>query len=427
MANTFSKEERVAYEDVLEKFNDELVLSAMVNNYSLGDQEAERGSDVIWRPVPYISQSYSGIDQSSNFGDSVQLSVPSQIGTIKSANFTMNARELRDGMQESQQADAAHQKLASDINVALMNTAANEGTQVVDIATAATGYDDVALADAIFNEQGIQMTERKMALSSRDYNAMAGNLAARQTINEIPTQAYRNSLVGQVAGFETHKLDYANSLVAAAGTTVTVNAAAAADRHHTPVSTTTSANGLNETNQDNRYMNLTVGVVSGTMKVGDAFTIVGVNSVHQITKGDTGQLKTFRIQEIVSGAGGAGVIKISPAIVTVDETTTAGDVKYQNCSATPANGAAIVFLNIATAAVNPFWRKNAIELLPSRLIMPDNSGMATMNGTTDQGVNLLMTRQGAIGDLSVKYRFDVFFGTVCTCPEMAGIMMFGQT
>lgn len=427
MANTFSKEERVAYEDVLEKFNDELVLSAMVNNYSLGDQEAERGSDVIWRPVPYISQSYTGIDQTGNFGDSVQLSVPSQIGTVKSANFTMNAQELRDGMQESQQASAAHQKLASDINVALMTTAANEGTQVVSVAGAATGYDDVALADAIFNEQGIQMDGRKLALSSRDYNAMAGNLAARQTINEIPTQAYRNSLVGQVAGFETHKLDYANSLTAEASTTVTVNDATIGTRHYTPVSTTASANGLNRTNVDNRYMNITIGVAAGTVKVGDAFTIAGVNSVHQITKGDTGQLKTFRVHAIVSGAGGAGVITISPAIVTVDDTATAADVKYQNCSATPANGAAITPLNLVTASVNPFWRKDAIELLPSRLIMPENSGMATMNGTTDQGVNLLMTRQGAIDNLSVKYRFDVFFGTVCTCPEMAGIMIFNQT
>lgn len=424
MANTFTKEERVAYDDVLEKFNDQLVLSALVNKFSLGDQDAERGSDVIWRPVPYISQSFSGIDQTGNFGDSVQLSVPSQIGTIKSANFTMNARELRDGLQESRQAEAASQKLASDINVALMDTAADQGTQVVKIASAATGYDDVALADAQFNEQGVQMDGRIMALSSRDYNAMAGNLAARQTLNEMPTAAFRKSFVGEVAGFETHKLDYANSLVAAAGVTVTFNGA---NQHLTPTSTTTSANGLNETNVDNRTQTITIGVVSGTVKVGDAFTVAGVNSVHMITKGDTGQPKTFRITEILTGAGGAGTVNISPPIITTDVTSTAADVKYQNCTATPANGAAITFLNIATASVNPFWRKNAIELLPSRLILPDNAGLDVLHGTTDQGIDLLMTRSGDINDLKVKYRFDVFFGTVMLMPEQAGIMMFSQT
>ena len=426
MANSFTKEEKVAFDDMLEGFNDELVMSALVNNYSLGDQEAERGSDVIWRPVPYIAQSYTGLDQSANFGDSIQLSVPSQIGTVKSSNFTLNATELRDATQADRKTTAARQKLASDINVALMTTAANEGTVVIANAGAATGYDDVALADAAFNERGVQMSDRYMALSSRDYNGMAGNLAARSDMTGKPTRAYENSYVGRVAGFETHKLDYANRLTAAAGTTVTVNAAAAADRHYTPVSTTASANGFNRTNVDNRYMNLTIGVVGGTVKVGDAFTIAGVNSVHMITKEDTGQLQTFRIHEIVSGGGGAGVVKISPAIVTNDVTTTAADEQYKNCSATPANGAAITFLNIATAAVNPFWRKDAIELLPSRLIMPANSGMDTMSGTTDQGVSVLMTRQGAIGTLSVQYRIDVFFGTVMTDPSKAGIALFGQ-
>jgi hypothetical protein len=43
-------------------------------------------------------------------------------------------------------------------------------------------------------------------------------------------------------------------------------------------------------------------LAGGTVKVGDAFTIAGVNAVHHITKQDTGQLKTFRITAIVSGS-----------------------------------------------------------------------------------------------------------------------------
>jgi hypothetical protein len=38
-----------------------------------------------------------------------------------------------------------------------------------------------------------------------------------------------------------------------------------------------------------------------------------------------------------------------------------------------------------------------------------------------------MARQGAINDLSTKYRFDVFFGLVLLQPEMAGIEEFSQT
>ena len=39
---------------------------------------------------------------------------------------------------------------------------------------------------------------------------------------------------------------------------------------------------------------------------------------------------------------------------------------------------------------------------------------------------MLMTRQGAIGDLSTKYRWDVFYGLVNKQPEMTGAEMFSQ-
>lgn len=423
MANAFTKQEKVMFDDLLEGFNDQLVMSALVEQFNMGDQEAERSSDVIWRPVPYIAQSYSGIDQTGNFGDSVQLSVPAQIGTIQSSNFTLNAREMRDASQASRKTDAAKQKLASDINIALMNTAANLGTQFVKRSAAASGYNDLAEADAMLNEQGIDMDNRYIALSSRDYNGMAGNLAARETMNEKPTRAYENSYVGQVAGFETHKLDYANRLTAAAGTTVTI---AAANQYYTPVATQASGNGYNQTNVDNRYQTISIAVVGGAVKVGDAFTIAGVNAVHHITKEDTGQLKTFRITEIVTGSGGTGTVKISPPIISNGGSTDA-EAQYQNVSATPANGAAITFLNTVTGSVNPFWRKGAMELLPSRLVIPTDAGLTSMSATTDQGVSVLMTRQGDILDLSCKYRLDVFFGTAMLLPEHAGLMMFSQT
>jgi hypothetical protein len=50
-----------------------------------------------------------------------------------------------------------------------------------------------------------------------------------------------------------------------------------------------------------------------------------------------------------------------------------------------------------------------------------------MSATTDQGITVTMTRQGAIGDLSTKYRWDVFYGLVNKQPQMTGIELFNQT
>lgn len=422
MANAFSKEERVAFENIIEGFQDALVLSRNVSVYNTNSTEMERSGDTIWRPQPYIAQSFTGTDMTSNFKDYIQLSVPATLGFSKAVPWTMTAKELRDALQEQRLGDAAKQKLASDINVALMNVAANQGTLVVKRTTAATGFDDIALADALMNEQGVQAFDRYCALSSRDYNNMASNLAGRGTMQGKPVTAYEKAYVGNVAGFETYKLDYANRLTAAAGVTVTVNGA---NQYYTPKATSTAGTG-EVSNVDNRYQNLTIAVTSGTVKVGDAFTIAGVNAVHHITKQDTGQLKTFRVTAIVSGGGGSGVVQISPPIISGTGGTDA-ELEYQNVTAVPANGAAITWLNTVAANVNPFWQKDALEILPGRYAVPEDAGTAVMRATTDQGIEVVFQKFYDINTMKTKYRLDTLFGVVNKQPEMSGIILFSQT
>ena len=91
MSNQFSKEERVAFEAMLEGFQDALVLSRNVAKYQTDQRTMERSNDIIWRPQPYIATSYDGTDQTANFGDSVQLSVPATIGFNKSVPWIMTA------------------------------------------------------------------------------------------------------------------------------------------------------------------------------------------------------------------------------------------------------------------------------------------------------------------------------------------------
>lgn len=423
MANAFSKEERVAFENILEGFQDALVLSRNIKVYNTDAQMMERASNTIWRPQPYIMQSFTGTDQTSNFGDQTQLSVPAQINISKSVPWVMTSNDLNDALQENRLGDSAKQKLASDINVSVMNVAANQGTLVVKRTSAASGYDDVAECEAIMNEQGVDSFDRYLALSTRDYNGMAGNLAGRQDLQASKAlTAYEKSYIGRVASFDSFKLDYANSLTAAAGTGVTVNGAG---QYYTPAATSTAGTG-ETSNVDNRYQDLAITVTSGTVAVGDCFTIADVNAVHHITKNSTGQLKTFRVTAIVSGGGGTGTVQISPPIISNGGSTDA-EAQYQNVDATPANGAAITFLNTVDASVNPFWYKDSIEILPGRYAVPTNAGADVMRGTTDQGFELVMQKQYDINTMKTKYRIDTFYGVTMCNPEMAGVMLFSQT
>ncbi len=431
-ASAFSKQETVFFDQLIAGFDDMLTFGREVAKFQADPVVLERSQGTaIWRPQPYISTSTNGpagTDLSASFGDVTQLSVPIALGYNKASLWTMTTDDLNDPQQRERKMNSANQKLASDINVAIANVAGIYGTLTVKRTAAASGYDDLAQADAMMLEQGlVSMTDpRKCFLHARDYNNMASTLAKPQTsANPKVNSAYDNAFVGRVSSFDTFKTDYTYRLTAALGVTVTVNGA---NQYYTPAATSTASSG-ETANVDNRYQSLTIAVTSGTVKVGDRFTIAGVNSVHHITKADTGQLKTFTITEIVSGAGGSGVVKISPPIISTGAGGTAA-AEYQNVSATPANGAAIVFLNTVTSNVAPFWRQDAIELLPGRNGFDPEMGAlgaAMMQATTELGVQLVMYKFFDINTKKFKYRMDTRFGVGAVNPEMMGVILFSQT
>jgi hypothetical protein len=423
MANAFSKEEIVAFENILEGFNDALILSKNINIYNTNGVTMERARDTIWRPQPYIAQSFTrtiGSSIASSVSTMTQLSVPSTLGFSPCSAWEMNALELRDALQEDRLGAAAKQKLASDINLSVMDLAAAQGTLVVDVATAAGDYDDIALCDSIMNEQGVMAEDRYLALSSRDYNGMAGNLAVatRSFTGNKSANAYERSYVGPVAGFETYKLDYANRCNANSATrTIATNGAQV---RYVPQATTSSVAGV--LNVDNRYQTVTVSSTTGIL-AGDAFTITGIEAVHHITKRSTGQLKTFRVISIDSGT----TMTISPPIIGANSSPTDAELQYQNVEvASTSATASLNFLNTTASNINPFWRKDSIELLPGRYAVPDGAGVDVLRAATDQGIELVMTKKFDPLTFQTLYTLDTLYGVVMTNPEMAGILLFNQ-
>jgi len=424
MANAFSKEEIVAFEDILEGFNDALILSKNVTVYNTNGVTMERARDTIWRPQPYIAQSFDrtvGTSIASDVSNMTQLSVPSTLGFNKCSAWQMNALELRDALQEGRLGDAAKQKLASDINLSVMDLAAAQGTLVVPIATAAGTYDDVALCDSIMNEQGVMAGDRYLALSSRDYNGMAGNLAVatRSFTGNKSANAYERSYVGEVASFSTYKLDYADRCSAnSASRTIATNGAQV---RYVPQATTSSTGGV--LNVDNRYQTVTVSSTTG-ITAGDSFTIDGIEAVHHITKRSTGELKTFRVISVDSGT----TMTISPPIIGANSSPTDAELQYKNVEVVSTSATApINFLNIAASNINPFWRKDSIELLPGRYAVPDGAGVDVLRASTDQGIELVMTKKFDPLTFQTLYTLDTLYGVVMTNPEMAGILLFNQT
>jgi len=426
MSNSFSKEERVAFEDLLEGFQDALVLSRHVNIYNTDQTMMERANNTIWRPQPYIAQSINSTPGTpiSGYQGMTQLAVPATLGFSKTVPWEMTTLELRDALQEGRLGESAKQKLASDINIAIMNSAAGLGSLVVPIAAAAGDYDDVALCDALMNEQGVPDYDRFMALSSRDYNGLAGNLsqASRSFGNAKSDKAYERNYVGMVAGFDTYKMDYANRQAAAAGGgSITIDTSGAGTQaNYAPQATSTAVGG--QINVDNRFQTVTVSSTTN-VAAGDAFTIGGVYAVHHITKQSTGQLKTFRVVSVTNST----TMVITPPIMGAQSVATDAQLQYKNVEVSaPSNTAAITFLNVNAASVNVFWQRDSLEILPGRYAVPSDAGVAVMRASTDQGIELVLQKFYDIDSMTIKYRMDTLFGVVNKNPEMSGILLFNQ-
>ena len=414
MANAFSKEERVAFDDILMGFNDALTLSKNTMKYGSNGELMERASDTLYRPQPYILTSQTRtVGSAVTAQDATQLKVPTVLDQSPNVTWTLDALELRDQLQEGRLGKSAYQRLASDVNSKVRDVISLEGTLVVPVTGASGNYDDVAVAEALMLEQGMSDYDRCLALTARDYNGIAGDLgtASRSFNNKKSVDAYERSLVGMVAGFETLRIDSGKQITAAAaGGSITIDTTGA-QVQYAPSSTA-----------DNRTQQVTFSSTT-SMVAGDCFTVAGLEAVHHITKDTTNQLKTFRIVSVDSGT----LATISPPMVGANSTPTDAESQYKNIEVVSTSAtAAVVWLNGTATAANPFWCKDSIELTLGRYAVPEGQGVDVIRGTTDQGVEVVMGKSFSNSTFKSTYTLDVFYGVTNLNPEMNGIVLFNQ-
>lgn len=408
MANSFNREEVILFEKVLEKFDSDNTVVKQAGRFTQPGAEMQRRGDTVWRPQPQISTTVDGLDITGNIGSITGMSVPATLSTISNVPFQMDAQSLRDEFQVNQKATSAAQALSAKINRAIADNVSNSGSLVVTSSVALTGYDNVSECEALMLENDITDTNKTFVFNARDYQAVASNLASR-TLQPRSESAYSDSSIGPVAGFNTYRTSYQRTLPAGgAGTTV-----AGAGQKHVPASTSTAGTG-ETSNVDNRFMVLNV-TAGANLNVNDAFTIAGVNSVSHINKNDTGQLKTFRVVSIATNA-----VTITPPIIAGGATDAETD--YQNCSAVPANLAAITVLNTVARPTNVFFDNRSIEVFNGNLAFPED-GMTVMRQSTDSGLEIIFAKQADILTGVITYRLTIFFGTTNLNPEMNGILL----
>lgn len=415
MANSFAKKIDVFFDDVVSSFDATNISSKNVSQYKAPAEALALNGQTFHRPMPLMTEIVDGRDITGQYKDLVELTVPATLteSHIRNVPVKLTGVDLNNPYAFDNIVKTSNILLSNKLDTLVANRIAERGTLAVINGGPIDTYDDAAEADALMLEQQATRGERIMLLNPRMAKNIAGNLAARQTMNTAPMNAYQRSTLQPIAGFDTFRVDYGKSITGSAGTGYLVSGA----QSYTPVSA--DVNGIPA---DNRSQALAVKTGTGAA-VGDVFTIAGVYAVGHINKQSTGQLKTFRILAINGGNW-----TISPAIVPADGAAVAQKA-YANVTTGAAADAAITILNTKTTAASVFYEKSAIEIVHADFNTEpfEASGKRVRKATTDSGIQIVMLSDSNVDTLAANYRLFVWANVEVLNPELAGIMLENQT
>lgn len=419
MTNQLAKDLEIMFENYVEGFEAACVVSRNAKKFRPGDTAMQRAGDVLYRPQHYHMNIEEGLDLSSKTPTAlVQRLVPSVFKEPKNILYTLDAREMRDPEHKTEAGRAAGMRLAAQIDSDLISMVTQRATNVVAIPASENGSRGLALwngaadIDATMTAIGVpQGINRRSFWNPFNYKDLAGELGHRAYAQGATLTAYEKAQIPPVASFDSYKTDISGRLPKGSAESLTVSGQ---PEHKVEAK---DSNGMPVDNRQGTIM-----VSAKGLQVGDAFTIAGVNSVHQITKDTTGQPQVFRVLAVDTAGT---TVTISPKILPVENADVASR-PYANVDAKPAENAAITILNKNAAPANLFWADGSVELMYGKLAFPTGQGPQVMTATTEQGATLIMSYAFDHIKGVTTARFTTLYGCSVLVPEYTGIVIAGQ-
>lgn len=336
----------------------------------------------------------SGITMDSPIQDVVESSTTLQVASVKGVDLAFTSQELALSLD-----DFSDRILEPAMSVLAANIEADALSMYKDVFNL---YDQDTAAFALSSMLGgrkvlndcLTPGDARSAILSTDaaVKFMTDTKGLFQSSENIAKQ-YRDGIIGTTAGF---KSIYENTLLA---------------NHATGTSAKTTGyavNGNQTTNGDDQVL-LKTG--ANTFKRGDIVTFAGTFRVHPETKVSTGVLQQFVVTE--DYAGGAGSLKVSPAIYTSTgrQNVTAGGFV--------ADGAVVKVGAGASENLTPnlVFNRDAFTFATADLPMPEGVDFAARE--VYDGISMALVRDFSISDRSFPCRIDVLYGYKTLRPEWA--------
>lgn len=264
-------------------------------------------------------------------------------------------------------------------------------------------FTDFAKAPERMSELGVPVADRYAALSPADNWGLVGSQTALY-IQNAASSAYREGSLGKLAGIDTFETQNVRThTVGVATGTPLVNGGSQTSTYASVKDTMT------QTLNTDGWTNSTTGI----LKAGDVFTIANVYAVNPVTKATLPFLRQFVVTaDADSGAStGPSALTIYPAIITSGA--------FQNCSAAPADNAAITVLGTGGTGYrqNLVFHKNAFALAMVPMIAPTGAVSVSRQSYKGTSVRIIPYYTGS-NDQSA-WRLDILYGTKAIDPRLA--------
>lgn len=355
-----------------------------INGYTVGD------TLTIRKPTDFTVR--STITSSPQDTSEAKLSLV--INKIAGVDFKFTSQQLTLNIGELSERviKPAMVQIANQIDVDVMGLYKDIPQLVGTQGTLVQTYAGFAKAPTNLDQRSVPQGDRSAILAPADYWAMAGSQTAL-FFNGIGQPAYRNGKVGDIGQVETMMSQNAPTFTTGPyGGTPLVNGA-----------NQNTAYDLAGTNTQSLITNGWTAAAAARVVKGDVFTIAGVFDVNPVTKATLSILKQFVVTANGSSDGaGALTLTIAPQIVTSGA--------FQNCSAVPANAAALTFNGTANTSYtnNLVFHKNAFALCMVPMVKPPGSVDCSRQSKNGISVRVIPYYDGT-NDVS-NWRLDVLYG-----------------
>jgi len=417
MSLSTSKEVRVMFDMVTDQLEAQDQMSKLVSHFDMTGANAQNSNNVEWRQIEQQAPVIDGWEfTDADFGNVIELSYPSTLGTPRNDLFKLRADDFRDRRFMDRRAAAAAQRLSADQNSRIAQKIAATGSLFYRGTTA--GYDFIKTGDTILRErQAYVGAGQSFFVNDRDSQRISADLAGRQTLTDIAKEAYiKGMMFKNTAGFDIYESSYLPALAggALAGVTSTATVSQA------PVASFVSA-GITLPVDYRISDDIALTGAITTLVVGDRISFANVNAVGLQDKTNTGQLMTFTVVE-----KGAGTIKVYPRPIAVnDAALSAAQKAYANINTQIAAGAAVTKLNSdVSARTNIFWANDSVEIVDGDIpfeLLGQLDGMEVMSSRLSSGTKLYIAYQGKIEDLTLRCRLFTWNDVVNIDPSRNGV------